>query len=276
MTWGKLGALAVALLTLVGCSNTTPRPTPSPTVEKLVVKKITGDAEADRIIAILKSSCDRGKRNGLETYITQTKKTIWAFPQPNFAYSFEWWSQMVDSKGKTELGGWVSGDIVCYESIFAERVVPAGSKPNAQGVTFNYKLVKINDTTFDWSMHRESPDFGTARYTIEGETLKAIRTAGENPFDYQISYGPFPSDIQEKYQKALIAANAQYMYLTPPMYGMTLEQAKAYCKKNGLTLLVAGEDEEMFYPSGPPGGKSDPKRMMVNILNGQISGVWTF
>ena len=64
------------------------------------------------------------------------------------------------------------------------------------------------------------------------------------------------------------------MYLGDQLWGMTLAKAQAFCKKNGLKLVVAEKDNVMLMPSGTQGGPFDPKRMNVNIMSGKIVGVW--
>jgi hypothetical protein len=274
VTWGKTLIAGAIVLLLSGCTAS-PNPASTPPASTLVVTRVTGDPEADRIIAILKASCERGKTDGLIVTESKTNTKHYLFPRKS-EYGFqEWWNEMTEVSGQFELGGPPNSDLVCTESMFASRVVPKGSKPNENGVTFKYELAKISDSTFDWSMHRESPDFTTSRYTIEGDTLVSIAYMSDTKFEYQIGFGPFSGKIQDEHKRALKAAHAEYLYLTPPMYGMSFAEAKAYCKKHGLKIVLGGKDDELFYPSGAPGGKSDPKRMFVNVLDGVIVGVWT-
>ena len=50
-----------------------------------------------------------------------------------------------------------------------------------------------------------------------------------------------------------------------------IDAAKAYAKKQGLTVVVGAQDDEIFEVEGP----SDPNRMIVNIMEGEVVFVWT-
>jgi hypothetical protein len=121
-------------------------------------------------------------------------------------------------------------------------------------------------------VHRGSPEFSP--YEIEIKDGSVVRISTNNGFVYDISYGPFNADIKQAYKKTLTASGYQYMYLGDQLWGMTLAKAEAFCKKNGLTLVVAEKDNVMLMPSGTQGGPFDPKRMNLNIMSGKIVGVW--
>ena len=213
--------------------------------------------------------------DGLAVAFAKTSKgTIYSFPAVN-EWSFEQeWSMMTKTGSEWAFGGWVDGDVVCNEASFANRVVPKGTPANSDGVVFDYKLKKVNANTYDWSVFRQSSDFSPVRLTIKNDLVTNVEYI-DNETSYSVSYGPFDEAVTETYRKLLVDSGQQYMYLAPAMYGMTLSQAKAYCKKHGLSILVGAENGEMLYPSGPPEGKSDPKRMLVSIEGGQIVWVWT-
>lgn len=297
MHWGKATVSALIVLMLSGCnaaidpsanptSQTTPTSKTTPTVpssatpsappsSNLVIKKITGDAEADWFIAVLNASCEAGKTRGLAAYVKNRHTTIYSLPvKDEWSYGMQW-TMFTKTSGNVTVGGWPDGDVVCNEAGYASRVVAKGSPANNDGVVFDYKLVKVSDSTFDWSDYRQSSDFRPVRFTVENDLVSKIKMPEKDGYEYRIGYGPFSSQLNKSFQAALVEANAQYLYLSPPLWGMTLAQAEAYCKKHGLTVVVGEEDGVDNFPSGPPGGKSDPKRMIVNLMRGTIFGVWT-
>jgi hypothetical protein len=273
MNWGKTFALIGATLLLAGCSGAPAevgKPSSS-SAPSLVVKSQTGDPVADKLIAILKASCAYAKANGL--IIDDGKETWYTFPQANeFAYE-EYWNNLIDSNGKYSINGYPDGDPVCDEAVYTQGVVAIGSPKNADGIVFDYKLKVINETTFDWNVFRGSSKRSFVRITIKDNLVSGLKSKGE--YDLKVAYGPFSSKIVAAHQKALIAENLQYMPLASHVHGMKVAEARAFLKKNGLTLLIAMQDAVDFYPSGPPQGKSDPKRIMVNVQGGTIVGVWT-
>ena len=181
---------------------------------------------------------------------------------------------MTRSNHGDEIGGWFDGDPICTEAAYANRVKPKGSPANANGVKFDYKYVEIKPGTVDWYVHRQSQELNPVRISYANGLVTTVEYL-ESKYVFEISYGPFSKRIKDAYQAALVSSGQQYMYLTPPMFGMTLAEAKVYAKSKGLTVLVGIKEGEDLFPSGPPGGISDPKRMIVNIMSGEIVGVWT-
>jgi len=278
MNWGRVAATALAALMLSGCSaNSAPTSKPTQSASQsssLQIKKITGDPEADRLIAILNASCTKGRADGLAVELSGKKGTIYSFPAVD-ALSFEQvWSMMTKKGNEWAFGGWADGDVVCNEAGFANRVVPKGTPANSEGVVFDYQLKKVDEDTYDWSVFRQSPEFSPVRLTLKDDLISAVEYK-DNMASYAVAYGPFDDAVTESYREALVESGQQYLYLGQHIYGMTLFQAKAYCKKHGLTILVGAENGEMLYPSGPPEGRSDPKRMLVSIEGGEIVWVWT-
>ncbi len=252
-------------------SSATPTPSPSPSS---TVKVVTGEIEVDEFIAVLNASCKQGQSVGLSVVIPKVKQTYYQFPQPDIWVYEQSWNMMIKTTDGYEIGGWDDGDVLCNEAAHANRVVPKGSAPNQYGVVFKYKYVEIKPGTVDWSVNREFQSFDPVRFTFANGLVTSVEYP-TTKYVFKTSYGPFSKTIEDAYQAALISSAQQYMYLSPPLWGMTLAEAKAYCKKNGLTVLVGMKDGQDLYPSGPPGGISDPKRMIVYILSGKISGVWT-
>jgi hypothetical protein len=252
-------------------SSATPTPSPSPSS---TVKVITGEPEVDEFIAVLNASCKKGQSDGLAVAIPKMKQTTYAFAQSDFFVYGQSWNMMTKTTDGYEIGGWFDGDVLCNEAAYANRVVPKGSAPNANGVVFKYKYVEVKPGTVDWSVNREMRSFDPVRFTF----VNGLVTSAEfstTKYVFKTSYGPFSKTIKDAYKAALVSSAQQYMYLSPPLWGMTLAQARVYCQTNGLTVVVGIKDGEDLFPSGPPGGISDPKRMIVNIMSGKIVGVWT-
>jgi hypothetical protein len=274
----KISAGVLAVILLTGCAtNNDPDASPSLTPSSSPTsssKVITGEPVVDDFIAILNASCKKGKDVGLAAYIPKIKQTTYAFPQSDSLVYGQSWNMMTKTTRGYEISGWFDGDPACLEASYANRVVPKGTPANANGVIFDYKYVEVKPGTVDWSVHRQSQSFDKVRISYANGLVTSIEYL-ETKYVFEISYGPFSKTINDAYQTALVSSGQQYMYLTPPMFGMTLAKAKAYAKTKGLTVVVGIEDGEEFYPSGPPGGVSDPKRMIVNIMSGEIVGVWT-
>jgi hypothetical protein len=271
MNWAKVSAIAATTMLLAGCATSPtakPTPTPSPSAT-LVVKAQTGDPVADKLIAILNASCAYAKANGL--IIDDGKETWYTFPQADeFAYT-DFWNNLIYSNGKYSINGYPDGDPVCDEAAYTQGVVAIGSPKNGDGIVFDYKLKVINENTFDWNVYRGSSKRSFVRITIKDNLVSGLKS-----HEYlKVAYGPFSSKIVAAHQKALVAENLQYRPLASHVHGMKVAEARAFLKKNGLTLLIAMQDGVDFYPSGPPQGKSDPKRIMVNVQGGTIVGVWT-
>ena len=268
MTWGKIATTAAAVLLLTGCSASVPQDS-SPTVEPspsatstLQVKNFTGDPEADRLFSILEASCQHGKDVGLAVYVAQEAETMYTFAQPDEWSYWQAWNMMTVDKNGSGVGAWIDGDIVCREWNYVGRPLETNGK-------LDFELEKIDEQTFDLSVGRPSVNgFGTSRIVIADDLVKSIE---DKNYTWQVSYGPFTKEVTDLYQETLVEAGWQYHYLTPPMWGMTLGEAKAYAKKHGLTVVVGMQDNETFEIEGP----SDPKRLIVNLGNGQIVGVWT-
>ena len=106
-------------------------------------------------------------------------------------------------------------------------------------------------------------------YEGEGEATKIFAQSFGQDQDFFQFYR-----TMQAYKKTLTASGYQYMYLGDQLWGMTLAKAQAFCKKNGLTFVVAEEDNVMLMPSGTQGGPFNPKRMNLNIMSGKIVGVW--
>ncbi len=240
------------------------------------MKVVTGEPEVDEFIAVLNASCKQGQKVGLAVAIPKEKQTTYAFPQSDyFVYGMSW-NMMFKTTDGYQIGGWYDGDVLCNEAAYANQVVPKGSAPNQYGVVFNYKYVEVKPGTVDWSVNREFQSLDPVRFSFANGLVTSVEyPTSKSKYVLKTSYGPFDKSIKDAYQAALISSGNQYMYLSPPLYGMTLAQAKAYCKKKGLTVVVSVKDGSVFFPSGPPGGISDPKRMMVYIYDGIISGVDT-
>lgn len=274
MIWGKTFALFAATLLLAGCAGAPtdgakPSTSPTPT---LVIKSQTGDPEADKLIAIIHASCKLGTAKGMAIYNLNEKKTIYSFPG-EVGPGQEYLNEMTLSKGAYGIGGWPDGDPLCMASMYAERLVPKGSAKNENGVVFDYVLKKVDDSTYDLGMYQQSPTLFYSRFHLEANLVTSIKW--HNGYSFDITYGPLGQKLVAERQKALVAQGLQYLPVGSKIFGMTLAEAKVYLKKHGLTLLLGGKDNVDFYPSGPPGGKSDPKRMIVNVLDGKIVGVWT-
>ena len=284
----KIGAGVLAVVLLTGCApsptpsglpspSSTPSASPSPSSTpsaspSSTVKVITGEPKVDEFIAILNASCKQGQNVGLAVAIPKEKQTTYAFPQADYFTYGQSWNMMTKTTDGYEIGGWFDGDVLCNEARLANRVVPKGTPPNSNGVTFKYKYVEVEPGTVDWSVNREMQSFDPVRFTLVNGLVTSVEFS-TTKYVFKTSYGPFSKNIKDAYQAALISSAQQYMYLSPPLRGMTLAQAKKYCKKNGLTVVVGVKDGEDFFPSGPPGGISDPKRMIVYIYNGIISDV---
>ena len=236
------------------------------------MKVVTGEPKVDEFIAILNASCKQGQNVGLAVAIPKEKQTTYAFPQADYFTYGQSWNMMTKTTDGYEIGGWFDGDVLCNEAAYANRVVPKGTPPNSNGVVFKYKYVETKPGTVDWSVNREMQSFDPVRFTLVNGLVTSVEFS-TTKYVFKTSYGPFSKNIKDAYQAALISSAQQYMYLSPPLRGMTLAQAKKYCKKNGLTVVVGVKDGEDFFPSGPPGGISDPKRMIVYIYNGIISDV---
>jgi len=277
----KASAAVIATLLLTGCApgatpSGSPSPSSTPNSSSSNVKVVTGEPEVDEFIAILNASCKQGQKVGLAVAIPKEKQTTYAFPQSDFFVYGQSWNMMTKTTDGHEIGGWfaVDGDIVCNEAGYANRVVPKGTPANSDGVTFSYKYVEVKPGTVDWSVYRQSPSPSPVRITHSGGLVTSFEYLSDK-YLFEVSYGPFTKAVNDTYKATLVSSGQQYMYLSPPLWGMTLAQAKAYCKKKGLTVVVGVKDGEDFFPSGPPGGISDPKRMIVYIYNGKISGVVT-
>ena len=286
MTLLKIGAGVLAVVLLTGCApGPTPSGSPSPSSTPSAspsstpsaspssnVKVVTGEPKVDEFIAILNASCKQGQNVGLAVAIPKEKQTTYAFPQADYFTYGQSWNMMTKTTDGYEIGGWFDGDVLCNEAAYANRVVPKGTPPNSNGVVFKYKYVETKPGTVDWSVNREMQSFDPVRFTLVNGLVTSVEFS-TTKYVFKTSYGPFSKNIKDAYQAALISSAQQYMYLSPPLRGMTLAQAKKYCKKNGLTVVVGVKDGEDFFPSGPPGGISDPKRMIVYIYNGIISDV---
>ena len=284
----KIGAGVLAVVLLTGCApsptpsaspspSSTPSASPSPSSTPSAspssnVKVVTGEPKVDEFIAILNASCKQGQNVGLAVAIPKEKQTTYAFPQADYFTYGQSWNMMTKTTDGYEIGGWFDGDVLCNEAAYANRVVPKGTPPNSNGVVFKYKYVETKPGTVDWSVNREMQSFDPVRFTLVNGLVTSVEFS-TTKYVFKTSYGPFSKNIKDAYQAALISSAQQYMYLSPPLRGMTLAQAKKYCKKNGLTVVVGVKDGEDFFPSGPPGGISDPKRMIVYIYNGIISDV---
>ncbi|MEN9730883.1 MAG: hypothetical protein RL488_193 [Actinomycetota bacterium] len=270
MNWAKISAIAATTLLLAGCAGSpTAKSTPTPT---LVVKSQTGDPEADKLIAIIHASCKRGTAEGMAIYNPNEKKTIYSFPG-QVGPGQEYLKEMTLSKGDYGIGGWPEGDPLCMASMYVERLVPKGSAKDANGVVFDYVLKKIDESTFDLGMYQQSPTLFHTRFHLEGNLVTSLKW--QNGYLFNITYGPLDQKLVAIRQKAMVEQGLQYLPVGSNIYGMTLAEAKVYLKKHGLTLLVGAKDNQDYFPSGPPGGKSDPKRMIVNVIDGKIVGVWT-
>lgn len=268
MTWGKIATTAATVFLLTGCSapapqSSSPTAEPSPSATStLQVKHFTGDPEADRLFSILEASCQHGKDAGLAVYVPQEDETLYTFAQPDDWSYWQAWNMMTVNKNGAGVGAWPDGDRVCQEWFYVGRPLEASGK-------LKFDLKKIDDTTFELTVGRPSVnEVGTTRITIANDLVKSIE---DKKFTWQASYGPFSQEVLDKYQETLVAAGWQYQYLTPPMWGMTLDEARAYAKKHGLTVVVGIQEGETLEIEGP----SDPKRMIVNIGDGEIVGVWT-
>ena len=268
MTWGKIATTAATVLLLTGCSAAAPQdssptaePSPSAT-STLQVKNFTGDPVADRLFSILEASCQHGKDAGLAVYVPQEEETMYTFAQQDEWSYWQAWNMMTVDKNGSGVGAWPDGDIVCQEWFYVGRPLEANGK-------LDFELEKIDEHTFDLTLGRPSVnEFGTDRIVVANDLVKSIE---DKNYTWQVSYGPFSKEVMDLYQETLVEAGWQYLYLTPPMWGMTLDEAKAYAKKHGLTVVVGEQDFESFEIEGP----SDPKRLIVNLGGGEIVGVWT-
>jgi hypothetical protein len=278
MTWGKIATTAATVFLLTGCSAPAPQassptaePSPSATSD-LVIETITGEPKVDKFIAILNASCKLAESVGLVVTTPGKNLTTYGFPATNTLLGWDPWNVMTKTTDGYELDGWfsVDGDIVCNEAGYANRVVPEGTPPNSEGVTFAYKYVEVEQGTVDWSVYRQSPSLSPVRVTFANGLVTSVRFPSDN-YLLEFGYGPFTKALKDIHKSLLKKSGKQYMYLTPPMWGMTLDEAKAYAKKQGLTVVVGAQDDEIFEVEGP----SDPKRMIVNIMEGEVVFVWT-
>ena len=274
MFWGKLAALLASAILLSGCagqSNSTPTPTPTVSLE---IKARTGNPDADRLIATLIASCELSKKQDFAVETPSLNSTIYSFAMPSKPLPLDdVLHQMAKKDGKYEVSGWPDGNPLCGEAMYADRVVPLGSPKNNDGIVFDYIIKKVSDNVFDWTIYRDSQYRRPYRITLEDNLVRSMKT--DNGLVFNFSYDPLPASLEKIHQKILVEANMQYLALGEQMWDMTVPEAKAFCKKHGLTLLVGAEDGTYLFPSGPPGGKSDPKRMIVNTSDGKIVGVWT-
>jgi hypothetical protein len=134
-------------------------------------------------------------------------------------------------------------------------------------------LKKVDDSTYDLGLYGQSPTLTFARYHFEGDRITWMKW--DKGYLFEITYGPLSEELKSARQKALVEEGLQYLPVGQKVWGMTLPEAEVYVKKQGLTIVVGMEDGIEYFPSGPPEGKSDPKRMIVNIMDGKIVGVWT-
>ena len=278
MKLGELASVGIALsLLLTGCAGSTPKasqsPTSSATESSLAAEGalVTDETEIAAFKKAVLDSCARATKDGLIVEILSEDKTIYRAPSKQEFGSPSGADQITRIGSKYELGGWPSGDPLCGEAAWVENI-DYHAKNDPSNEAGDYELRKVSEGDFQWTVHRGSPSFNPYGIQIKGGSV--VRISTNNDFVYDISYGPFNADIKQAYKKTLTASGYQYMYLGDQLWGMTLAKAEAFCKKNGLTLVVAEKDNVMLMPSGTQGGPFDPKRMNLNIMSGKIVGVW--
>jgi hypothetical protein len=278
MNLGKLSVAAIALtLALSGCASSTPKasqsPTSSATESSLAAEGVvvTDETEIEEFKKAVLASCDRANKDGLIVDILSEGETIYRAPSKQEIGSPSGADQITRIGSKYQLGGWPSGDPLCGEALWVENINDH-AKNDPSNEAGDYELRKVSEGDFQWSVHRGSPSFNP--YGIQIKDGSVVQISTNNGFVYDISYGPVNAEIKQAYKKTLTASGYQYMYLGDQLWGMTLAKAQAFCKKNGLKLVVAEEDNVMLMPSGTQGGPFDPKRMNVNIMSGKIVGVW--
>ena len=112
-----------------------------------------------------------------------------------------------------------------------------------------------------------------SRIVIKNNLITAITQS--NDYGYEFKYGPFTTAVTAAYKKALVASNQQYLPVAEAVWNMTYADARVYLQKHGLKIMLGYKDDVDLYPSGPPAGISDPKRIIVNLIDGKIVGLWT-
>ena len=231
----KIGAGFLAVVLLTGCApgptpsgspspSSTPSGSPSPSSTPSAspssnVKVVTGEPKVDEFIAILNASCKQGQNVGLAVAIPKEKQTTYAFPQADYFTYGQSWNMMTKTTDGYEIGGWFDGDVLCNEAAYANRVVPKGTPPNSNGVVFKYKYVEVEPGTVDWSVNREMQSFDPVRFTYVNGLVTSVEFS-TTKYVFKTSYGPFSKTIKDAYQAALVSSAQQYMYLSPPLWGM--------------------------------------------------------
>ena len=240
-TWPVLAAAIAVTLALSGCASSTPKASQSPTssaTESSVAAGgdvVTNEAEIEAFKKAVLDSCDRANKDGLIVDILSEGETIYRAPSSQDG-SPSGADQITRIGSKYQLGGWPSGDPLCGEALWVENINDH-AKNDPSNEAGDYELRKVSEGDFQWSVHRGSPSFNP--YGIQIKDGSVVQISTNNGFVYDISYGPFNAEIKQAYKKTLTAAGYQYMYLGDQLWGMTLAKAQAFCKKNGLKLVVA-------------------------------------
>ena len=275
MKIGKLASVGIALaLVLTGCASPSPKasqsPTSTPSETTAAGTPITDEKTIQAFMDTVTKSCERAKEFGLAVEIPDRNEAIFTSATKQ-EFSSPSGSDMITRSGtKYELGGWPSGDPLCGEAGWVKNVEHY-AKDDPTNEAGDYALSQISQTEYAWTVHRGSPEFNP--YAIEIKDGWVTRISANGGYVYEISYGPLSKEIQAAFKKTLAAAGHQYMHLGDQLWNMTFAQAKVFCRKHGLTLVKAEEDNVMLMPSGTA-GPFNPKRMNVNVMSGKIVGIW--
>lgn len=284
MKLGRVAFAAIALaLALAGCMSPAPSATKlpeqpqasavaSPTEHENVEGKVVVDeAQVEAFTKVILASCKRANDNGLIVDIIGEDKTIYRATTLLGVASPSGSDQFTRIGSKFELGGWPDGDPLCSEAAAIQNVAYYAKNDPTNGAAKSI-LREVSSSEFKWAVHRGSADLNF--YTVQITNALVSRIESNKGVVYEISYGPFEVQIEQTFKKVLNASGYQYMYLGDQLWEMALPKAKIFCEKNGLILAVAESDTAQIAPSGDASATFNPKRMNVNVMNGQIVGVW--
>lgn len=264
MIWGKTTITLIVLASLTACapqdSHLTPKASASVAVQ-------TGDVAADGFIAVLNASCERIRTDGVSIEAVGENETILSRAETRPDTSAQDWNMATLVSGKYSVGGWMDGDPVCNEALYAERL----TSESVSGKHF--KLTEVQPGVFDWSIQRQSPSFDPYRFTVTNGLVSQM-VWPISSLTFKVSYGPLPKDILSAMEKARTAAGQQYMPIASVMFGMTEDDARTYASENGLAVVVAEFDETGSPIIPQPGDVNfDPKRMNLDFADGTVTMV---
>ena len=264
MTWGKLAITFIAVASLTACAPQTPTPKPKASVSVAVQ---TGDVAADSFIAVLNASCERIRTDGVSIEVVGENETIISRAETRPDTSAQEWNMATVVAGKYSLGGWIDGDPVCNEALYAERL----TAESVSGKDFS--LTEVKPGVIDWSIQRQSSSFDSNRFTVANGLVSQIEWPASS-LTFKVSYGPLPKNILSAMDKALVDSGQQYMPIASVMFGMTEDAARAYATENGLSIVIAEFDEYGLPVISQPGDEDfNPKRMNLDFADGTVTMV---